>query len=317
MKALPLFLVLALTALAWAVGGGKPAPVEPIGAGLRESFSLGDHYQKVLLLEGFPIVGSEKVADEALQEAAVVIGHMLKNRPDILRQLGENKIRLGIMAVEERTSDLPEHGDLYPHAFWDRRARGLGASRERPAVSCGEENLLHNPGDPYQTESIMVHEFAHAIHLMAVNDLDSTFDERLEKTYREAMARGLWKGLYAADNSREYFAEGVQSWFDTNRENDALHNHVNTREELVDYDPALAALVKEVFGENDWRYVRADHPSRAGEPHLRELDRSQLPPFAWGKEEQKAYDLVAENGRLKPDWKERQEKQKQEAGPAE
>lgn len=279
----------------------KVAPPTPI---LRETFALGEHYQKALLVEGFPIVSSEKVPDNALYEAAAIIGKMLKNRPDILQKLGENKIRLSIMAASERTSDLPEHSDLFPHEFWNRRARGLGATRERPAVSCGEENLLHNPGDPYGTESIMVHEFAHAIHLMAVNDLDPTFDQRLEDTYKDAMARGLWKGKYAADNSREYFAEAVQSWFDTNRENDALHNHVNTREELIEYDPGAAKLVAEVFGENDWRYLRADHPSRKDEPHLENLDRSQLTPFAWKKEEQSAYDKVAEDGRLKDNWEE-------------
>lgn len=291
-----------------------PAPESPvIEAALRESFSLKPHYQRALVIEGFPVVSSEKVPDAALAEAAHIIRQMLKNRPDILRKLGENKIRLGIMAATERTSDLPEHSDLLPAEFWNRRARGLGATRERPAVSCGEENLLHNPGDPYATESIMVHEFAHAIHLMAVNDLDPTFDARLEKVYQDAMARGLWKGKYAADNSREYFAEAVQSWFDTNRENDALHNHVNTREELIAYDPAVANLVAEVFGENDWRYVRADHPSRAEEPHLRDLDRTKLTPFAWTEAELESYDLIAEDGRLKDDWKELQAKDKEPA----
>ena len=43
------------------------------------------------------------------------------------------------------------------------------------------------------------------------------------------MEEGLWKGKYASVNHHEYFAEGVQSWFDNNRENDHDHNHVNTR----------------------------------------------------------------------------------------
>ena len=41
-------------------------------------------------------------------------------------------------------------------------------------------------------------------------------------------------------NHHEYFAEGVQSWFDNNRENDHDHNHVNTRAEL------LAAILRHV-----------------------------------------------------------------------
>lgn len=277
---------LLLGSIAAAAGVAEP------DAKLRKSFDLADHYQKCLLVVGFPIVASEKVPDAALEEAAQVVRSMLAERPDILRQLAENKIRLGIMAVDERTCDLPEHADLKPAAYWNRRARGLGASRQRPCVSCGEENLLHNPGDPYATESIMVHEFAHAIHQMGVNDLDDRFDERLQATYEAAMEAGKWKGLYAAENRHEYWAEGVQSWFDTNRENDAIHNHVDTREELLEYDPELAALCREVFGDNDWRYVRADDPSRADEPHLKDLDRSKLAPFAWGELEQADYDAL-------------------------
>lgn len=262
---------------------------------VRKEFDLKPHYQKVLLIDTFPIVASEKVQDAALHEAATIIRSMLKNRPDILRELAKNKIRYSIMSPDERTCDIPEHSDLTPKAYWNRRARGLGATRERPSVSCGEENLLHNPGDPYKTESICVHEFAHAIHLMAVNSLDPTFDQRLAKLYKETMARGLWAGKYAASNKEEYWAEAVQSWFGTNRENDHDHNHVNSRTELVDYDPAIAKLCQEIFGDNNWQYIRSDHPSRKNEAHLKNLDRTQLAPFGWTIQEQDDYEAVSKD----------------------
>ncbi|MFK7737315.1 MAG: hypothetical protein AB8B50_14875 [Pirellulaceae bacterium] len=255
--------------------------IQPPSKQLIEQFDLDPFYEKALVINGFPILASRKVSDAAIYEAANTVRAMLVNRPDILATLSRNRIRLAIMAVDERTTDLPEHSDLTPAKHWDRRARGLGATRIRPAVSCAEENLLNLSGDPYATESILVHEFAHAIHLMAVNDIDKNFDQRLESAYRDAIKEGLWKGLYAADNSREYFAEAVQSWFDTNRENDSIHNHVDTREELLEYDPAVAKLCLEVFGENDWRYVRSDAPSRQHEPHLKLLDRAKLPRFRW------------------------------------
>ena len=46
---------------------------------------------------------------------------------------------------------------MTPKAYWDKRARGLGATPERPAVSCGEENLLNLQGDwyPGRTSSSM------------------------------------------------------------------------------------------------------------------------------------------------------------------
>ena len=66
------------------------------------------------------------------------------------------------------------------------------------------------------------------------------------------------KGKYAGRNHHEYFAEGVQSWFDTNRENDFEHNHVDTREELQQYDPRLAKLVRD-FWSGSWRYRHPQH----------------------------------------------------------
>ena len=296
-KLLSLFLPLSFltVAIALKITPAADFKVAPVSDELRKEFDLKPHYQKALLLDSFPILASEKVQDAALYEAATIIQSMLKNRPDILRELAKNKIRYSIMSPDERTCDIPEHSDLTPPAYWNRRARGLGATRERPSVSCGEENLLHNPGDPYNTESICVHEFAHAIHLMALNKLDPTFDQRLAKTYKEAMARGLWAGKYAGSNKEEYWAESVQSWFGRNRENDHDHNHVNSRTELIDYDPAIAALCAEVFGDNTWRYIRSDHPSRQNEPHLKNLDRTQLTPFGWTTKEQVDYETTTKN----------------------
>lgn len=57
--------------------------------------------------------------------------------------------------------------------------------------------------------------------------------------------------------------------------------------ELIEYDPEVAKLYAEVFGKNDWQYVRADDPKRKDEPHLKNLDRSKLPVFKWSAEERK------------------------------
>jgi hypothetical protein len=263
--------------------------VSPVPEKLREEFQLSPFYTKIVMVGDFPIVASAKVNDAALSEASVIVQSMLINRPDILTAMAKNHIRLAVTAAGERTCDMPEYADLKPKEYWNVRARGLGASLSNPAVSCGEENLLHSPGDPYSTENILVHEFAHAIHQMGVNYLDPAFDERLRKAFADAMKEGKWKGKYAADNYAEYWAEAVQSWFGTNRENDALHNHVNTRAELQEYDPAVAKLCEEVFGKNDWVYRRADDPARKDESHLKDLDRSKLTKFTWGEKEMKAY----------------------------
>lgn len=267
------------------VACGEAAVLNPVPAATVERFALAPFYSKCVMVGGLPVVASERVADAALEEAAVVVRSMLAGRDDLLEAMARSRVRLAVMGVNERTTDLPEHADLTPAEFWNRRARGLGATAQRPAVSCAEENVLCLPGDPYGTENILVHEFAHAIHEMGLKVVDPGFDGRLKAAYDTAVKEGRWKGCYAAENHHEYWAEAVQSWFGTNRENDAIHNHVNTRGELKAYDPALAALCEEVFGDNAWTYRRADDPARRHEAHLKGLDRSKLPRFDWGADE--------------------------------
>ena len=252
-----------------------------------EALKLKPFYKKYLSAGGIPIISSAKVSNYALLEAAYLVDRMLADRPDLARAIARNKVRVSIMAVDEFTTEIPEHGDLKPAGFWDKRARGLGATPHRPATSCGEENLLRYKGDPYHTENILIHEFAHTIHHMGLNTIDKTFDKRLAQAYTKAMAKGLWKSKYAASNRAEYWAEAVQSWFDTNRPPDHDHNHVDTREELKEYDPGIAKLVAEVFGDKPWRYRR---PSQRKDPgHLAGYDRAKGPHFTWPNRVLKAW----------------------------
>lgn len=259
--------------------------------GLDTSF-----YKKYLSFRGFPIVSSEKVSDRAFHEAAYLIGKMLGERQDILDAIIEQKIRLAIMAPSEYTTDIPEHSDLKPAAYWNKRARGLGATLERPAVSVGEENLLGYKGDPYAVESIFVHEFAHVIHQFGIKRIDPGFQQRLEQSFNRATLKGLWRSKYAGTNPSEYWAEGVQSWFDTNRENDFEHNHVNTRDELKEYDPELAALIAEYLGDGEWRYTKPSE--RMDSEHLSGLNYEEAPQFKWPEKLLAAYREIEEGVNL-------------------
>ncbi len=252
---------------------------------LPEHLDLPAFYKKSTNVNGFPIVSSGKVSDYALKEAAHLVEQMIGHRQDIIDNLILRKCRLVVMAHDEFTTQVPEHSHMMPATFWDRRARGLGSSRTDPVASCAEENLLCYPGDPYSTENILIHEFAHAIHLNGIYDVDPTFDKRLAVAYKAAIAKGLWKGKYAAKNKAEYWAEGVQSWFNTNRPPDHDHNHVDTREELKVYDPGLAKLAKEIFGDTDWRYQRPSQRQAPG--HLHGFDPLDTPTFRWPKKLQK------------------------------
>lgn len=227
---------------------------------------------------GFPIVASSKVNPYALKEVAFLADLMLAQRPDVRAAMIKSGARMCIMAHDEYTTDLPEWAHLTPKDFRDARARGMGGSLTDPYCSCAEENVLGFPGDPYAAECIVIHEFAHNIHLRGLVNVDPSFDPRLKAAYDAAMKAGLWKAAYASVNHHEYFAEGVQNWFDNNRENDNEHNHVNTRAELLAYDPGLAALCREVFGDTEIKYTK---PATRLTGHLAGYDPASAPTFAW------------------------------------
>ncbi len=255
---------------------------------------LDPFYQKFVSANGYPIVSSAKVDDYALKEAAFLVNLMLANRPDVRTAMIDSGSRLIIMAHDEFTTDVPEHSHMRPREFWDARARGLGGSRTDPVCSCGQENLLAFDGDPYSTENILIHEFAHNIHLRGLVNVDPTFDDRLKQAYQEAMEAGLWDTKYASTNHAEYFAEGVQSWFDNNRQPDHDHNHVDTRKELRDYDPGLAAVCEEVFGETELVYTK---PATRLKDHLAGYDPAKAPRFAWPERLLKVKEEIREKAR--------------------
>lgn len=269
-----------LFVLCGVVGLAQAGAVGPVPDAVREKFKLDSFYQKHLDASGFSIVGSAKVTDNAIREAAWILGHMMEGREDILRAMTEKGVRLTVMAYNEYTTDVPEHSRMTPKVFWDRRARGLGGS----PVSCAEENMLCYPGDPYSTENILIHEFAHAVEGIGLRAVDPSFGKRLRSAYEKAITAGLWKGTYAGQNAGEYWAEGVQDWFDNNRQNDSLHNAVNTRAELKEYDPGLAALCEEVFGDRAWRYQKPMDRATEGRAHLEGFDPAQSPRFRWRDE---------------------------------
>ena len=110
--------------------------------------------------------------------------------------------------------------------------------------------MLCLEGDRYWEEDILVHEFAHAIHQLGIVPVYPEIDVELKTALDAALAEGKWVDTYAGSNIYEYWAEGVQSWFNVNKERnpvDGVHNAVNTREELQSYDPALYAIIAKYF----------------------------------------------------------------------
>lgn len=72
------------------------------------------------------------------------------------------------------------------------------------------------------------------------------------KAFLKELVGNISSAVNFFSTDREFFAEGVTSFFDVNTETwngkpNGIHNHVNTRAELKSYDRELYNLVKEVF----------------------------------------------------------------------
>ncbi len=250
-----------LLAACGAPSGGAPTGESPVvldaacpdAPALPTGLDLDAFYTKYCVADGVAIVASDEVPDEALQRAQVLVAAMLAPvRDDAVAAIQDARVRVGVIGVGQVTTDLPEHADLneaFPldEGDWDTRTRGVAATLARPLTSAAEENLLCAPGDVYAGESILVHEFAHTVHEQGVAAVDSTFRPDLDVAYAAALAAGTWSGTYAATDALEYWAEGVQSYFEVNGANDASHGDIATRALLAQRDPALFALVDEVF----------------------------------------------------------------------
>lgn len=216
-----------------------------------------DFYKKYLDADGIPVLTSGKVVDEALLKAHDIITLMLAKRKDIKDYMISKGCRIMVIGRDEEVCELPEYAHICntPEniAYWNKRARGFGGSPEDDySASCGEENLLALPGDKYVGENILIHEFAHLIHLVGIVGTEPGFDKELEAIRLRAIEKGLWKDTYAITNKEEYFAEGVQSFFNCNRHSETpngVHNSMNRRIKLKSYDPELYQLLKRYFYE--------------------------------------------------------------------
>jgi hypothetical protein len=101
----------------------------------------------------------------------------------------------------------------------------------------------------------MLHEFAHA--MMDLNNPSNSLVSRVTRAYYLAKQKRTFNNTYAMTSPNEYWAEGVQDWFDCNAHSipsNGIHNHIHTRAQLRMADPALSAILAEYFGDTSLRY---------------------------------------------------------------
>lgn len=251
----------------------------------RERFDP-NFYKKYLDVGGIAVMGSDKVADEAFYEARYLASHVLSKRKDILDAMASRNTRLIIIAYEEEVSEIPEYyrADPAAAAQQNRRVRGYGGAT---LTSFGEENLLCYPGDRYSRENIMIHEFGHCID-GNLRRIDPNWNRDLAKVFDDARSQGLWDRTYSATNQAEYWAEGIQAYFDCcarsrTGEPDGVHNHVGNREELKEYDPNLYNFIEKTIGHVEWRYTRYNIRHPEGPVETRGVTIRPMDPNSTGR----------------------------------
>lgn len=245
-------------------------------------FKVDPYYTKFTFAREFTVLGSKQVSDEALLKTNDTVRKMFAYRHDILKAMIADGARLVVLGRKEKLSDLPEFKDAKSKPGFDE-VRYLDYSPERKLMVVPEENVLGLAGDPCAGRSLVVSVFARGLYHVTgtrpvipdfdqrrdkqqyelrVKRLDIEFDQKLKKAFESALAKKLWKGTAASRDRVEYWAAGVEAYFDAGGDGEPpqlADRPVTTREALKAYDPDLYALVDETMAYRehvDWRYKR-------------------------------------------------------------
>nr|WP_247713617.1 glycoside hydrolase [Qipengyuania sphaerica] len=235
-----------------------------------ESAGVEPFYTKYVSARGIPILSSDRVPDEALLAARDMASGLLAYRPDLAEWLVANDYRVAIIAEEEALLDLPDKahwkkparddprltrcelkhydtriGALTDRAYWDARARGIGG----PRTVGSEEDVLGRYSTRYWGETIFVHEMAHNV-LFAIEAVDPSLYSEVEAAYANALENDLWLNEYATTTIQEYWAEGTQIWFNSNRLVVVDGRRILDHPDLKEYDPRLYAALGKAYGDN-------------------------------------------------------------------
>ena len=270
-----------VAAVALGLAACAAGPIRP-----PASLAAEPYYQKYVSARGVPILSSDRLPDEALLAARDMASGMLSHRPDLAEWLAANDYRVAIIAQEEALLDLPDKahwtkparddprltrcelkhydvriGALTDRAYWDARARGIGGER----TVGSEEDVLGLPTTRYWGETIFVHEMAHNI-LFAIEAVDPAHYAAVEAAYANALANDLWLNEYATTTIQEYWAEGTQIWFNSNRLVVVEGRQILNHSDLEAYDPQLYDALAEAY--SDSHRLKSDpfHMSEARVP---------------------------------------------------
>ena len=218
---------------------------QPVDTTRSYEVDFEPYYTQYLTCDnGITIKSSDGVSVPALEKAKAMIDFMLSKRADVSQKMVVNEASLALYGKNETAYHIPEHREWYDEQL--RYVEGYGGSMYNPVSTVTESNVLRLlTGDYvtlYRDESILVHEFGHAVKSIGIDQLeDQSLSREFQAAYKNAKESGLWPDSYAISNDDEFFATVSAIWFNVMNESwdggwDSVRGPVNTRDELYVYD---------------------------------------------------------------------------------
>ena len=231
---------------------------------------------KYVWCRSFEILGTAAVADEVMLRADALVRNLFRYRHDVLKAMIDRNLRLLI------TPDGSAPEGLLPEHVFDAQ-RLIAAAETDPGAGPPNDLYLVMPARDFGPDPggvPLVRNLGLATYLYTglrepipgFNDrganrmqqyeirlrrLDGEeLDAKVRPLFAEAQEQDRWAGLAAAKDRFQYFACGVEAFFDGADLRLEDGTVVATREDLAARDAGLHALVREIFKHPDrvdWR----------------------------------------------------------------
>ena len=222
---------------------------------------LSNYYTKYLNCSGIPVLGSSNITDEAFYLADSTISFMLMGLNDVKNEMISSGEYVVLYPPGGSIAEIPEYANAGQMGFAGVYDYGVHCLASPMA------NLLCflGPINGNVDDNVLVHELAHMIQFAGIEKLNSGFRSQIQSAFNNAISNGLWNNTYNASNFGEYFATGVQIWFNVRYpygtpQGDGSGNDIIKRTRLEDYDPVLYQIIASYFN------TSYDVPGCAGTP---------------------------------------------------
>lgn len=219
-----------------------------------------NYYQKYIDADGIAIIGSDEVDDVFFYAAKKVALGMTAKRPETREWLS---VYHGAWPADRFRMILASPNCDYPQVHVSVEDNGRICDRyggacvsEAYCVVVVQFSPFPGHEDELSFSGTFIHEMGHAIHF-ALQDIDPTFQARLEAAYEDAKIGdgGSWFG--GMPNDKEFWAEATKYWF---RKVASPSPTGKWGENLYHADPLLYELLDEVYPllylrAVDWEHV--------------------------------------------------------------